>query len=173
MRPRVSRCHLRGQVGPVSTGWELSRDASKPLRLTLLARRSENAFKRIDGTLLLVPEPPAAGTSSTFEAGKFCYCPDEQPFASRDGCVADDPGYASSTYEGSTGVVCEPVGGWLEVKQNDLRCEHVSAILPATCSGDLDLTVTIPERPDRRLSATLRVVEHSEHEVVTCSMGPM
>lgn len=167
------------QTGTMSVGWEYHPiDSSKSLDLMLIRNRSggpvrrdpTDPLERIDRTMLDIAEVPGVGTFP-LEASIYCYCPDDRPYMSRDGCSAVDPGPLWTLSRYSDGIVCEPVAGTLEVRSRDIRCDYVSSILPATCTGDLDLTITIPSHPDRRFSGTLRVVEHSTHEIIYCHGG--
>lgn len=167
------------ETGAFLIGWEYHpTDGSKSLGLKFIRNRPQgpqqrnpdDPLERIDGTILDIEEVPGVGTFP-LDDSLYCYCPDERRYPTRDGCSAEDPGYISSVYRYSDGVVCEPVVGTLEVRMRDIHCDHPSAILPATCSGDLDVTITIPPRADRRFSARLRVVEHSTHSIVYCH-GP-
>ena len=158
-------------IGPVTAAWSAPTSDSPSLYIQLESPR-DGALQRLDGGWLILPAVPSSATPTTmdFANGEYCYCPGDRRYPSVDGCVAGDPGYSTLAYDEGDGVVCEPVSGSFEVKTNEIECDDVSAILPPACSGDFDLTVTIPSRSDRRFAATLHVVEHSRHTIVYCGV---
>jgi hypothetical protein len=75
---------------------------------------------------------------------------------------------ARGVYEPDPFAVCEPLEGTIDVLAHTITCDGQES-WSSTCWGDVDLTITVPRRGDRRWSGTLRVVEHSH---VTTSWHP-